>query len=104
VACTPATAIQAGLSGGGERVGQLGDEPIQVVAGDASKDRMRQGRAGLFDRHNQQTVRPATLSIKLTADHINTPLLSPVCYFADSVDHGCREGGSVGSARPAELV
>jgi hypothetical protein len=37
-----------------------------VVAGDPGEDRMRQGRTGLLDRHNQQTVRPATISIKLT--------------------------------------
>ena len=61
-----ASAVQPPFPGCGERFGQFGDEPVQVVAGDSSKDRMRQGRTGLLDRHNQQTVRPATVSIKPT--------------------------------------
>jgi hypothetical protein len=36
---------------GGEWFGQFGDEPVQVVAGDAGEDRMGQGRTGLLDRH-----------------------------------------------------
>src|SRR6266536_5712050 len=61
-----AAPVQPPFPGGVKRCGQFGDKPVQVVAGDPGKDRMRQGRTGLLDRHNQQTVWPATISIKLT--------------------------------------
>lgn len=59
-----ATLVQPAFPGGGERIGQFSDEPVQMVAGDPGEGRMRQGRTGLLDPHNQQTVQPFDFSIK----------------------------------------
>jgi hypothetical protein len=63
LALTAAT-VQPPFPGGGKRDRQFGDEPVQMIARDTGEDRMGQGRTGLLDRHNQQTVRPATIEIK----------------------------------------
>lgn len=70
--------VQPPFPGGAERVGQFGDEPVQVVAGDAGEDRMGQGRTGLLDRH-KSADRAARHHLDQvdTPGLINTPLLIP---------------------------
>ena len=73
-----ASAVQAPFPGGCEWFGKFGDEPVQVVAGDAGEDRMRQGRTGLLDRHKSvDRAARHRLDQADTPGHINTPLLIP---------------------------
>ncbi|GAA4733916.1 hypothetical protein GCM10023263_90770 [Phytohabitans rumicis] len=61
-----ATVVQPAFPRSGERAGQFGHKPVEMVAGDPGEDRMGQGRTGRFDRHKSATVRPATTLIKPT--------------------------------------
>jgi hypothetical protein len=71
-------AVQSPFPGGVERLGQFGDEPVQVVAGNAGEDRMGQGRTGLLDRHKSvDRAARHCLDQADTPGRINTPQLIP---------------------------
>ncbi len=73
IAATTAAA-QPALPRGGERLGQLSDEPVQMAARNAGEARMRQGRAGLLDRH-KSADRPRHLDQIDTPRHIDRSVL-----------------------------
>lgn len=60
-----------------QRLGQFRNEPVQMAAVNTDNDRMGQGRASLLDRHNQQTVRPATFTIKPKRQVTSTHPIDP---------------------------
>jgi hypothetical protein len=75
---TTAAVVQPAFPRGGERLGQLSDEPVQVVARNAGEYRMGQGRTGLLDRH-KSADRAARRHLDQvdTPGHINPPPLVP---------------------------
>ncbi len=73
-----AAAVQPPFACRSEWFGQFGDQPVQVVAGDAGEDRMGQGRTGFLDRHKSaDRAARHRLDQVDTPGHINTPLLTP---------------------------